>query len=281
MVVGLCSEAQPQRVTTFRRRGSRLRNATFSTVLLSVHPLQLKPTIIVTAAPAAAPCKRRFRESPCRIDGTMTFTLRIGGTRAKQCADVQNADADRIRTRHLFLECYCASRWRHRRHCRERKLRYVVVFWAALEQTATCPQIYRVSSVKHKQEVEKLEYLLVDWAWSLGELSPQGARAIAYHLSPNSAVSACGPTRNSDPWSLRPGRWSKWRRAKHNHGFDRPAPVTEVSVNLKIGVQRVGLNLCKSGLGAAYWARVSWLEHERRILKTHVLSFRPTLVRCD
>src|SRR5258707_15597616 len=81
MVVGLCSEAQPQRVTTFRRRGSRLRNATFSTVLLSVHPLQLKPTIIVTAAPAAAPCKRRFRESPCRIDGTMTFTLRIGGTR--------------------------------------------------------------------------------------------------------------------------------------------------------------------------------------------------------
>ena len=51
-------------------------------------------------------------------------------------------------------------------------------------------------------------------------------------------------------------------------------------MNLKIGVQRVGLNLCKSGLGAAYWARVSWLEHERRILKTHVLSLRPTLVRC-
>jgi hypothetical protein len=51
-------------------------------------------------------------------------------------------------------------------------------------------------------------------------------------------------------------------------------------VNLKIGVQRVGLNLCKSGLDAAYWARVSWLEHERRILKTHVLSLRPTLVRC-
>jgi hypothetical protein len=52
-------------------------------------------------------------------------------------------------------------------------------------------------------------------------------------------------------------------------------------VNLKIGVQRVGLNLCKSGLGAAYWARVSWREHERHILKTHVLSFRPTRVRCD
>ena len=52
-------------------------------------------------------------------------------------------------------------------------------------------------------------------------------------------------------------------------------------MNLKIGVQRVGLNLCKSGLGAAYWARVSWLEHERRIFKTHVLSFRPMLVRCD
>ncbi len=43
-----------------------------------------------------------------------------------------------------------------------------------------------VSSVKHKEEVEKLgaEYLLVDWACSLGELSPQGARAIAYRLAP-------------------------------------------------------------------------------------------------
>ena len=51
-------------------------------------------------------------------------------------------------------------------------------------------------------------------------------------------------------------------------------------MNLKIDLQRVGLNLCKSGLGAAYWARVSWLEHERRILKTHVLSLRPTVVRC-
>jgi hypothetical protein len=72
----------------------------------------------------------------------------------------------------------------------------------------------------------------------------------------------------------------KRRRAKHNQGFDRPAPVTEISVNLKIGVHRVGLNLCKSRLDAAYWARVSWFEHERRILKTHVLSLRPTLVRC-
>jgi hypothetical protein len=51
-------------------------------------------------------------------------------------------------------------------------------------------------------------------------------------------------------------------------------------MNLKIDVLRVGLNLCKSGLGAAYWARVSWLEHERRISKTHVLSLRPTMVRC-
>jgi hypothetical protein len=51
-------------------------------------------------------------------------------------------------------------------------------------------------------------------------------------------------------------------------------------VNLKIAVQRVGLNLHKSGLGAAYWARVCWLEHEQLILKTHVLSLRPTMVRC-
>ncbi len=69
----------------------------------------------------------------------------------------------------------------------------------------------------------------------------------------------------------------KWRRATHYQGFDGSAPVTEISVNLKIYVQRVGLN---RGLGAAYWARISWLEHERHILKTHVLSLRPTLVRC-
>jgi hypothetical protein len=58
-------------------------------------------------------------------------------------------------------------------------------------------------------------------------------------------------------------------RAKHNQGFNRPAPATKVSVNLKSDVQRVGFNLCKSGLGAAYWARVPWLER-------HVLSLRPT-----
>jgi hypothetical protein len=51
-------------------------------------------------------------------------------------------------------------------------------------------------------------------------------------------------------------------------------------MNLKIDVHRVGRNLCKSGLGAAYWTRVSWLEHERRILNTHVFSLRPTVVRC-
>jgi hypothetical protein len=51
-------------------------------------------------------------------------------------------------------------------------------------------------------------------------------------------------------------------------------------MNLIIAVQRVGLNLYKSGLGAAYWTGVSWLEHERRILKTHMLSLRPMLVRC-
>jgi hypothetical protein len=58
-------------------------------------------------------------------------------------------------------------------------------------------------------------------------------------------------------------------------------------VNLKIDVQRVGLNLCKSGLGAAYRARVWGLERQRRTLKTRVLSLkmhvptlRLTLVRC-
>ena len=58
--------------------------------------------------------------------------------------------------------------------------------------------------------------------------------------------------------------------AKHNQEFDGPAPVTEVSVYLKIHVQRVGLNLCKGGFSAACRARVSWLER-------HVLCLRPTL----
>ena len=77
----------------------------------------------------------------------------------------------------------------------------------------------------------------------------------------------------------------KPRFAKRNQGFGGSASVTEVAVNFKIGVQRVRLNLCKSGLGTAYRARVYRLEHrrlgsERRILNTHVRSFRPTLVRC-
>jgi len=48
----------------------------------------------------------------------------------------------------------------------------------------------------------------------------------------------------------------KSRFAKRNQGFGGSASVTKVAVNFKISVQRVGLNLCKSGLGAAYRARV-------------------------
>jgi hypothetical protein len=43
-------------------------------------------------------------------------------------------------------------------------------------------------------------------------------------------------------------------------------------VNFKIDMQRVGLDFRKSGLDAAYWARVCRLEH--------VLSLRPMLIRC-
>ena len=75
----------------------------------------------------------------------------------------------------------------------------------------------------------------------------------------------------------------KRRPAKHNQGFDGPTSVTEVAVNFEFGVQRVWFNLCKSGLRAAYRARVCRLEDrrfgfERRILKTHVRSLRPTRV---
>jgi hypothetical protein len=43
-------------------------------------------------------------------------------------------------------------------------------------------------------------------------------------------------------------------------------------LNLKIDVQRMGLNLCESGFGTAYWARIYWPEYERHVL-------RPTLVQ--
>ena len=51
-------------------------------------------------------------------------------------------------------------------------------------------------------------------------------------------------------------------------------------MNFEIGVQRVGLNLCKSGLGAAYRTRVlrpenRRLRFERRILNTHVRTLSP------
>lgn len=49
-------------------------------------------------------------------------------------------------------------------------------------------------------------------------------------------------------------------------------------MNLKIDMQRVGLNLCKNGFGAAYGARVSRLEVG--ILKAHVLFLHTTLGWC-
>jgi hypothetical protein len=45
-------------------------------------------------------------------------------------------------------------------------------------------------------------------------------------------------------------------RAKHDQGFDGAAPVAEISMNLEVDVQRMGFNLCKSGLGTANRTRV-------------------------
>src|SRR5579859_6913574 len=69
----------------------------------------------------------------------MTFTLRMRGTRtasgARTCRVRMPNASDHER---LFFECHCASRCHHRYHCRERKLRYIAVFWAAGANT-TCP----------------------------------------------------------------------------------------------------------------------------------------------
>jgi hypothetical protein len=43
-------------------------------------------------------------------------------------------------------------------------------------------------------------------------------------------------------------------------------------VNIKIDVQRVALNLRKSGLSAAYRTRVCWLEHGAAHPDTHAVS---------
>src|SRR5580700_2898254 len=72
------------------------------------------------------------------------------------------------------------------------------------------------------------------------------------------------------------------RQAKYNQRFYGPAPVAKVSVYLKVCVQRVGLDFGKTGLGAAYGARVPRLDHGRStIIKRHVLSLGPTLFRCE
>jgi hypothetical protein len=68
------------------------------------------------------------------------------------------------------------------------------------------------------------------------------------------------------------------RRDKHDQGFDGPAPVTAVSVNLKPNVQRMGLNLRKRGFGAADWARISWHEHTCCISMTHVIPLRANAI---
>jgi hypothetical protein len=70
-------------------------------------------------------------------------------------------------------------------------------------------------------------------------------------------------------------------RAKHNQRFDGPAAIAKVSVNIKIDVQRVGLNLRKSGLSAAYRARVCWFQHAAAHPDTHAVFPASTLVRCS
>src|SRR6202048_1551000 len=44
--------------------------AILSAVLPRDQPPQLKPTKIAATAPKAAPCSRRFSDSPCKIEGT-------------------------------------------------------------------------------------------------------------------------------------------------------------------------------------------------------------------
>jgi hypothetical protein len=65
-----------------------------------------------------------------------------------------------------------------------------------------------------------------------------------------------------------PGRWDsrpylpRFGVSSHDQGFDRPAPVTQISVYLEVDMNGVGHALCKSGFRAAYWARVSGLRLE-------------------
>src|SRR3984893_14589511 len=81
--------------------------AILSAVLPSDQPPQLKPITIVATAPAAAPCIRRFSDSPWRIEGTcMLLPFDKRDARRKQRAEARKP---RILSRHprgsqLYLE---------------------------------------------------------------------------------------------------------------------------------------------------------------------------------
>jgi hypothetical protein len=66
--------------------------------------------------------------------------------------------------------------------------------------------------------------------------------------------------------------FSTTRRTKHDQGFDRSALFAEVTVNLEIDVQRMRLDLSKSGFYAANRTRVARLELQGCVLVTHMLS---------
>src|SRR5439155_6831449 len=64
--------------------------AILSAVLPSDQPPQLKPTNMVARAPAAAPCIRRFSDTPWRIEGTcMALPFDKRDARRKQRAEVR------------------------------------------------------------------------------------------------------------------------------------------------------------------------------------------------
>jgi len=78
------------------------------------------------AEPAAAPCKRRVSEGPCRIEGSpVTFAFRWEErARCKQCADTYGTGRLwRPRRTQLSIECRCACRRHQRCQCEERGFR--------------------------------------------------------------------------------------------------------------------------------------------------------------
>jgi hypothetical protein len=98
---------------------------------------------------------------------------------------------------------------------------------------------------------------------------------------PSFSMEPSGATLLSSAATLLPPRFARMiyitdlvEHAGHDQRFDRAAPLTEISVNFKIEMQRMRRDFCQSGLGVAYGTRISWPARRWSVTGIHALTFR-------